>query len=481
MKKAEIKQVPISKADLLDERWIKTPFAYSSFGADFTLLQQHVMLEISSALQEEFNAYYRDGDISKLKERLKQEIKIPFRNLGITPNNYPTYFSAAGDETPTFISQMLKLSVQYIDGDNIKVAPMFGSFSVPDKVGEYRVKTSSDGTEVIVPGTENFLSAYINPYAIKAAFDMSKGYVKHLRLIAECAKRKGTPRVYLLLLRYRGTTKRNKFQIPYSDVREYMGVQKTSLLDGSVTVRYEKYSEFKREILEPARADLLRLSLCNQAEFTFEYTPVYPRGRKIGNPLLLEFVLTTSKLGEAVSATSERKNKETAILDFICSHQKGLKRVPLRRIVKSVPEERFVQFSMFCYNSLFPAVAKANPSNVEAYINKVLEQQARGGKAEKAQQLSLSFSSDKPMNPIKQWALCQKKMCDFVGDEVARRTFAELTFESYDEKTRKLLLQTTKAAFDEIEGHYTERFKACLTKCFGLLPIVSYRLKPAQQ
>lgn len=96
-------------------------------------------------------------------------------------------------------------------------------------------------------------------------------------------------------------------------------------------------------------------------------------------------------------------------------------------------------------------------------------------------QKELAFSSDKPINPIKQWALCQKKMCDFVGDEVARRTFAELTFESYDEKTRKLLLQTTKAAFDEIEGHYTERFKACLTKCFGLLPIVSYRLKPAQQ
>lgn len=484
MEKKSLIQYPISKADLLDERWIKTPFAFSSFGSDFSLLQQNVMLQISQTLQAEFNAYYKTGDIQALKERLKEEIRIPFEILGITPNHYPVYFSYGdNNEPPMFISQMLSLAVQCPDAkeDKLNVAPMFLRFSVPTRAGDYKIKFTSDGVEKISERTENYLSVLINPFAIQTAFDMSKGYIRHLRRITEVAKKKSTPRIYLLLLRYRGLAKSLKFKIPYTEVKEYLGASKKNYNDGTTTELYSKYSEFKKRVMEPAQADLLRLSLLNQTEFVFDFLPVYPRGRKTGDPLLIEFILRTTPLGDAVSADKQRKNKEKSLIEYICSRAKGIKKIPLRKLVQSVTDERFEAFSSYCYKSLFVAIEKAHPENMAAYTLTVLEQFLKQKSDAQPRQLSLAFSSNNPMNPIKQWALCQKKMCDFVGDEVARRTFAELTFESYDEKTRKLLLQTTKSAFDEIEGHYTERFKACLTKCFGSLPLVSYRLKPAQQ
>lgn len=480
-------QFPVARADLLDERWMKTPFVFSTFGADFTLLQQRVMIHISWALQEEIKKYLANPTVDKhlyADGSILRDFRIYFKELGLLPANYNDIYEKGDDGKPVIAAQMLGLATKIYDEEKRQTEwyNVFSRVIVPDKENFYHTTHNADGTTIITQKKEGYIQVALNPDILSYTLDMSMGYVQHLRRITEFAKKKCTPRVYLLLMRQYGLKKLN-VKIPFKDFKQYVGAYKENE-NGEISESYVKYNYFAARIIDSAKADLERMALQNQTEITFDYKPVYPKGKKRGNPDFLEFKIKETLLGRSVKSLKIHRASIRSLVAALVKRCPDFNQNELTTFFNHIPVPLFPALSEFAFKTVWEYVEKKQPDNVAAYVMRLLTDYVKKSipkSSKQPMQLSMQFEREAPVNYIKQWALCQKTMCDYVGDDVARRTFAELTFESYDEKTRLLYLQTTKAAFDEIEENYTERFKACLTKYFVSLPIVKYRVKPAQQ
>ena len=490
-------QKEIQKADLFNEHWIRTPFVFTMFGSNFSLLQQSVMIKVSEHLQKYVDLYFAekrnllDSDVKPLFTASQIKIGLPkiiikFSELPVLKSNYSIFYKSGekGSMTPSdMVDEILHTSACLRVSENkIRRINVFSSVDSP--LQPYEMKwVNADGVQMSSPVSCGQLEIDLNPNMVAWVFDMSKGYVNHLKQIAQDAKKRATPRIYLFLMRYYNLGKRS-VDVPFDELKEYLGYLEKGDAGEILSVIYPYFKDFKRRVLDAAKNDLERLSLLNKTEITFDYEPLYRNGVKTGNPEQIRLKICTTKFGAARLQHLNRVQSEQKITEKITNIFPNIDAQTLGSIISYIPYSDLSAFSVYVDKELLSVVTRHSPSDVPSYAVTVIKNWVKarlvsGNK--KPTQKELPLSSDKPMNPIKQWALCQKKMCDFVGDEIARRTFAELIFESYDEKTRKLLLQTTKAAFDEIEDRYVEKFKECLTKCFGSLPLVKYRVKPAQQ
>ena len=77
---------------------------------------------------------------------------------------------------------------------------VFSQFGFED-TGDYYHFTDDDGKRQPVMMKQPYIDVKINPDVAMWAFDMSQGYVSHLKMIALYATKRPTPRVYLLLMR----------------------------------------------------------------------------------------------------------------------------------------------------------------------------------------------------------------------------------------------------------------------------------------
>lgn len=480
-------QIPVARADLLDERWMKTPFVFSTFGADFTLLQQRVMIHISLALQEEIKRYlakptsgkhlYADGSILR-------DFRIYFKELGLLPANYNDIYEEGEDGKPVIAAQMLGLATKIYDEEKRQTEwyNVFSRVIVPDKENFYHTTHNADGTTTITQKKEGYIQVALNPDILSYTLDMSMGYVQHLRRITEFAKKKCTPRVYLLLMRQYGLKKSN-VKIPFKDFKQYVGAYKENE-NGEVSESYVKYNYFAARVIDSAKEDLERMALQNQTEITFDYKPVYPKGKKRGNPDFLEFKIKETLLGRSVKSLKMHRASVRSLVAALVKRCPDFNQNELTTFFNRIPIPIFPSLSDYAYKDVWTQVEKKQPDNVAAYVMRLMTDYVKKSipqSSKQPMQLSMHFENEGRINYIRQWALCQQSLCKLVGDEVARRTFAELSFESYDEQTRHLVLQTTVAARAEIEDRYIEKFRESLIRYFGFVPELGYRLKPAQQ
>lgn len=300
---------------LCNLRWIKTPRTYASLGSKFSLLQQDIMLQVSARLQSCINQYY---DQMRYKEKTypkspfaseeqKNEalhIQIDMSDLVDSHSNYREMFKEYGDGKVPVVEEILSLKVLAKKEKTFDYYPVFDRVSLPRKVWK-----SADGTEKLV--FSGVVELYISHWVADYAFDLSKGYVPHMARVAKTSKRRVTPRVYLWLMENKDKPKKNGKDNPLSvtvdELKDFLGCYDVDPDTHEKVYQYPKYSRFKKDVLDKAKADLVAQAKRNDIDITFDYTEHYPSNKSRGNPDYITFKVFYTPLGRLHKAGKYRE------------------------------------------------------------------------------------------------------------------------------------------------------------------------------
>lgn len=293
------------KANLMDARWINTPFAFARMNRDFSLLQQHVMLRVSDHLQEYLAQFFRDKrnllpddplslfDTKKLPEL--PTLKIPYSEFNIPVNNRKALYDAINDVLSARIKGLiLKDGVPTMAWVNVFKELTTPIVDISDT--EYR---------------NGCFELSINETVAAYAFNMRLGYINHPSNIAQESTREYAPRMYFMI-KHKMARGKKVVTIPYDEARKDLGVDiidKTHEGDDDVISRslYPQFAKFCRYVLAPAREDINRMANLNLLDIeVVRYTFIYDGNEldpdkdelRRGNPDAIRFYVELSKLGE---------------------------------------------------------------------------------------------------------------------------------------------------------------------------------------
>ena len=375
--------LPIKKEDLHADRWINTPFVYTKFGAEFTLLQQDIMLKVSEHLQDYLKVFFdekrnegREVPKSLFSEYLLENgippIQIPLQDLGIGKEHYADIekFEKGPDGKPVSkggqIEAIRTLGIRrpYIDENGkrrMKLINVFRSVDVP--IGENGIRK------------EGFIELVVNTDVAALAFDMSKGYTPHIKQIAQYSTKRTAPRIYLYLIR-EYSLGHMKVKVPMIELKEYMGMVARNEEGDILEVKYPQWPKFKQRVLDPSKEDVDRMASRNESEITFTYKPIYKGTKQRGNPDFVEFQIERSPLGERRDVLTHRKSSESKVIGWLVK-QYDLDGTRLRKMITAVqPDETFADLCAYLYHDLKAIVEKKSfdlPEDQMAYIYKVVE------------------------------------------------------------------------------------------------------------
>lgn len=292
------------------ESWVKTPYRYTQLGAGLSLIQQQALLMVSGHLQSYIKDFY-NLHLDKSKKRpkalfsehvLRQGIppmKIWLADLGVQPNNYKEARRAIDE---------INLQVEHpeLDSDGnptgkTLLTNVFSQFGF-EETGEYYHfdDPNAENGRGAVKMKQPYIDVKINPDVAEWAFDMSQGYVNHLKMIASYSSKRPTPRLYLMLM---NRTKKGEktVTILLTELKEYLGIMPYKNEKGETVTPYPKFANFRQKVLDAVQADLERMAGQNppKTDITFTYELVYPGSRKKGDPESIMFHVERTILGDA--------------------------------------------------------------------------------------------------------------------------------------------------------------------------------------
>lgn len=483
---------------VLPEMWTKTPFAYSRVGANLTLLQQDVLLRVSDELQEYIQKFF-DEKRNELGERPNclftpeelmnlRPIEVRISDLGVDTHNYQKISAAVkelNDLTVDFVNRTEKVRSYYRVFAQVDMPVMENSYNLP-------VKVNGKEKDVVVERSLGVVKFYINPLMAKLVFDMRAGYINHLKSIAKDSKKRSTPRAYLLLTRYNNQG-RTEVDIPFMDLKEYLGMFERDESGNIVSEQYPEYARFKRWVLDTAKTDLERMSKLNQSDITFTYEPIYKGTTKRGNPEKVHFNIISTPLGKAHAHMMHADAAIKKLMAYVVKQVPGIDTAQAEAVMKRVPYPYFDEYQRQAYKAIQAAVARHDINDMPTYIlsvlHKLLPQEftqaqekpqaaatappaaPRQKRKGKPRQLDL-FSS---LTPFERWTRAVQLLCRSVDADTAKETFEQLRFESYDEQTGRLVLRAKKEVIKNVEDNHIEKFSTALKKCFGDGVSLQYR------
>lgn len=331
--------------ELSSVEFIKQPYLYAMVGADFSLYQRSIMIEIMKSMQDRFNEFLKnrraDGQMSLFPDDLDDNQILTFRisasSLGVSPRDY-MYLSEACDN-------LMKMNCSFYRYDEVgrpirTYAHLFSTIEMP----MIPVSGSKEKERRM-----NYVEARMDAKVLKELCDLGngKGYLDHIYRIARICKRKRTPSIYIYLSRWKDFPKKS---VEYVELKKFLGVitLENVEVNGVVTKTYEKdrypkFSKFCKEVMDPIREDLDRMASENQVDFTFDYEPVYKGSTKRGNPDEILFKIKLSELGEEMSRKRRQQKLPADIWDLLRSEYK-LTETDVRMLTDMLPDELMNDF-----------------------------------------------------------------------------------------------------------------------------------------
>ena len=315
-------------------RWINTPVNYTSYAKRYSLIQQDVMLLVSGRLQDHFAKFLNEhrylskerpnGGITK-EDLLKMEpIRLRLADFGIGSSHY--------DESAKVINQMKKIEFHLPRFDpetglrkGEDYMPIFSKIFIPKNFtsregedfnyqGGSNTKIDEDGQEVRKFRRDGYVEVTINIEVAKAVFDMADGYFNHLERIAYFCNSAYTSRLYLLLMKYASKGQMHPV-IDYHELKDALGMFKVKIEKSGdeqpakvvTTERYQKFAQFRKQVLDVARGDMERLCEENKIEIMLScidpdkkgYEHIHRGSARRGNPEKIKFHIKRTKLGVA--------------------------------------------------------------------------------------------------------------------------------------------------------------------------------------
>lgn len=264
------------------QKWINTPFAFTKFSRNLSLLQQEILVKVSERLQpfvEEFFGSDLCRSHKKPKALFSEAVKnsgitlfdISYAELGVPVNN----FYAAKEAART----VLNLTVSAPGVDEKTGKPTMREYAV------FSFSEMSFGNDRVVFSLNKDMVDYV--------FDMTEKYVSHPDDIAYIGTVDRMPMIYYLLRKSCDNKWKAEVKLTVKQIKEYLGM--IEYVDGMVAKEaYPKFSQFRKKVLDTSIADINRLKKENLLDVCVTYEPVYNGKRKVGNPFFIRFNIYNS-------------------------------------------------------------------------------------------------------------------------------------------------------------------------------------------
>ena len=299
----------------LPQRYISTPFAYTKFSKNLSLLQQSVLTKVSELLQSYVRHFFgselrKDPKVPRPlfseaeKHNGMPEFIMSYAELGVDIANYNVARAA--------VQEVLNLTVDAPseDGDGKASVKAFNIFT--------HANISFEG------GTG--VSFRLNPEVVDYVFDMSQGYVRHPADIARIGQIERMPMMYYYLHKKSEHWKYRVVNLNVLEIKTYLGMlgkitEGTDERSGrprkdgkEKKEAYPKFSQFKKNVIETSINDINRLCKEGMLDVCVSYEPIYNGKRKVGNPASIEFTIydTIEQMQQALA--KKQKAQEPASL-----------------------------------------------------------------------------------------------------------------------------------------------------------------------
>ena len=276
---------------LFPQQYINTPFAYTKFAKNLSLLQQSVLNKVSEHLQSYISRYFgsdlknskdvpRPLFLAAEKKNGMPEFVMSYAELGVSINNYSVARAA--------IQEVLSLTVD---------APG------KDKDGNPAIVKYNIFTKANISSSEsNGVAFSLNSEVVDYVFDMSQGYVRHPADIARIGRVERMPMIYYYLFKKSERWKNRTVRLTVPEIKDYLGMRGkiTSgnesragrpTKDGEIKEAYPKFSKFNTMVLARSVDDINRLKQDGLLDVCVSYEPIYNGQRKVGNPASIEFTI----------------------------------------------------------------------------------------------------------------------------------------------------------------------------------------------
>lgn len=294
---------------LFPQQYINTPFAYTKFAKNLSLLQQSVLNKVSEHLQSYISRYFgsdlknskdvpRPLFLAAEKKNGMPEFVMSYAELGVSINNYSVARAA--------IHEVLSLTVD---------APG------KDKDGNPAIVKYNIFTKANISSSEsNGVAFSLNSEVVDYVFDMSQGYVRHPADIARIGRVERMPMIYYYLFKKSERWKNRTVRLTVPEIKDYLGMRGkiTSgnesragrpTKDGEIKEAYPKFSKFNTMVLARSVDDINRLKQDGLLDVCVSYEPIYSGKRKVGNPTYIEFTIYDT-IGEMQQAILQRQQKQ---------------------------------------------------------------------------------------------------------------------------------------------------------------------------
>lgn len=294
---------------LFPQQYINTPFAYTKFAKNLSLLQQSVLNKVSEHLQSYISRYFgsdlknskdvpRPLFLAAEKKNGMPEFVMSYAELGVSINNYSVARAA--------IQEVLSLTVD---------APG------KDKDGNPAIVKYNIFTKANISSSEsNGVAFSLNSEVVDYVFDMSQGYVRHPADIARIGRVERMPMIYYYLFKKSERWKNRTVRLTVPEIKDYLGMRGkiTSgnesragrpTKDGEIKEAYPKFSKFNTMVLARSVDDINRLKQDGLLDVCVSYEPIYSGKRKVGNPTYIEFTIYDT-IEEMQQAILQRQQKQ---------------------------------------------------------------------------------------------------------------------------------------------------------------------------
>lgn len=305
---------------LLPQRYISTPFAYTKFSKNLSLLQQSVLTKVSELLQSYVRHFFgselrKDPKVPRPlfseaeKHNGMPEFIMSYAELGVDIANYNVARAA--------VQEVLNLTVD---------APS------EDEEGKASVKAFNIFTHANISfegGTG--VSFRLNPEVVDHVFDMSQGYVRHPADIARIGQIERMPMMYYYLHKKSEHWKHRLVRLTVLEIKTYLGMlgkitegtderSGRPLKNGKEKKEaYPKFSQFKKNVIETSINDINRLCKDGMLDVCVSYEPIYNGKRKVGNPAYIEFTIydTIEQMQQALAKKQEIQRLTSLFVDEV--------------------------------------------------------------------------------------------------------------------------------------------------------------------
>ena len=364
----------MEKEKHLPQQYISTPFAYTKFSKNLSLLQQSVLTKVSEHLQSYVRHFFgselrKDPKVPRPlfseaeKHNGMPEFIMSYAELGVDIANYNVARAA--------VQEVLNLTVDAPseDGDGKASIKAFNIFT--------HANISFEG------GTG--VSFRLNPEVVDYVFDMSQGYVRHPADIARIGQIERMPMMYYYLHKKSEHWKYRVINVKVLEIKTYLGMlgkitEGTDERSGrprkdgkEKKEAYPKFSQFKKNVIETSINDINRLCKDGMLDVCVSYKPIYNGKRKVGNPAYIEFTIydTIEQMQQALAKKQEVQRLTSLFVDEVKPGEKEWQQF-LCLIDKEIAAD-FQKARFLSYDGMYLILGVTNrdvPTMIEKHFDK---------------------------------------------------------------------------------------------------------------